>query len=91
MPDSELIGLLTAQAGSQPLPPLQVATYSRVSWLRRSTLVTYLAPVPRIDLIREVLEPTGIKLERRTAVLTVAIMQHVPSRRGIAALPNWGH
>ncbi|MDP9023837.1 MAG: LysR family transcriptional regulator [Candidatus Eremiobacteraeota bacterium] len=58
--------------------------------LRGETLITYPVPEPRIDLIRDVLEPAGIKLERRTAELTVAIMQLVASRRGIAALPNWG-
>ena len=54
------------------------------------TLITYPVPEARIDLIREVLEPAGVKLERRTAELTIAIMQLVASRRGIAALPNWG-
>jgi len=54
------------------------------------TLITYPVPESRIDLIRQVLEPAGITLERRTAELTVAIMQLVASRRGIAALPNWG-
>jgi LysR family transcriptional regulator, regulator for metE and metH len=58
--------------------------------LRGETLITYPVPEARIDLIREVLEPAGIKLERRTAELTIAIMQLVASRRGIAALPNWG-
>jgi LysR family transcriptional regulator for metE and metH len=58
--------------------------------LRDETLITYPVPEARIDLIRDVLEPAGIKLERRTAELTVAIMQLVASRRGIAALPNWG-
>jgi len=54
------------------------------------TLITYPVPESRIDLIREVLAPAGVKLERRTAELTIAIMQLVASRRGIAALPNWG-
>jgi len=54
------------------------------------TLITYPVPEARIDLIREVLQPAGIRLERRTAELTVAILQLVASRRGIAALPNWG-
>lgn len=58
--------------------------------LRDETLITYPVPEARIDLIRQVLEPAGIKLERRTAELTIAIMQLVASRRGIAALPNWG-
>jgi LysR family transcriptional regulator for metE and metH len=47
-------------------------------------------PPQRIDFIREVLEPAGVKLQRRTAELTIAILQLVASRRGIAALPSWG-
>jgi LysR family transcriptional regulator for metE and metH len=58
--------------------------------LAGETLITYPVPEQRIDLIREVLQPAGIKLERRTAELTIAILQLVASRRGIAALPNWG-
>jgi LysR family transcriptional regulator, regulator for metE and metH len=54
------------------------------------TLITYPVPDNRIDLIREVLKPAGIQLERRTAELTIAVLQLVASRRGIAALPNWG-
>lgn len=58
--------------------------------LSGETLITYPVPETRIDLIREVLEPAGIRLKRRTAELTVAILQLVASRRGVAALPNWG-
>jgi LysR family transcriptional regulator for metE and metH len=58
--------------------------------LRGETLITYPVPEARIDLIREVLAPAGVTLDRRTAELTIAIMQLVASRRGIAALPNWG-
>ena len=58
--------------------------------LAGETLITYPVPAQRIDLIREVLEPAGVRLERRTAELTVAILQLVASRRGIAALPSWG-
>jgi LysR family transcriptional regulator, regulator for metE and metH len=54
------------------------------------TLITYPVPDKRIDLIREVLEPAGITMQRRTAELTVAILQLVASRRGVAALPSWG-
>jgi LysR family transcriptional regulator for metE and metH len=53
------------------------------------TLITYPVPEERIDLIREVLRPAGVQYSRRTAELTVAILQLVASRRGIAALPNW--
>lgn len=58
--------------------------------LKGETLITYPVPEERIDLIREVLKPARIQLKRRTAELTVAILQLVASRRGIAALPNWG-
>lgn len=55
-----------------------------------STLITYPVPEERIDLISKVLMPAGIPWQRRTAELTVAILQLVASRRGIAALPSWG-
>ena len=58
--------------------------------LKGETLITYPVPEERIDVIREVLRPAGIRLARRTAELTIAILQLVASRRGIAALPNWG-
>ena len=54
------------------------------------TLISYPVPDERIDLMREVLIPSGIRPSRRTAELTVAILQLVASRRGIAALPSWG-
>jgi LysR family transcriptional regulator for metE and metH len=58
--------------------------------LEGETLITYPVPESRIDVIREVLRPAGVRLPRRTAELTVAILQLVASRRGVAALPNWG-
>src|SRR5438034_2810220 len=58
--------------------------------LADETLITYPVRENRLDLIREVLTPWGIHLQRRTAELTVAVLQLVASRRGIAALPNWG-
>ncbi|HEY9396940.1 MAG TPA: LysR substrate-binding domain-containing protein, partial [Burkholderiales bacterium] len=54
------------------------------------TLITYPVPEDRIDVIRQVLKPVGVKFKRRTTELTIAILQLVASRRGIAALPNWG-
>jgi LysR family transcriptional regulator, regulator for metE and metH len=56
----------------------------------RDMLITYPVPEERIDLIRQVLIPANITWQRRTAELTVAILQLVASRRGIAALPGWG-
>lgn len=54
------------------------------------TLITYPVPEDRIDLIRNVLKPAGIHPQKRTAELTIAILQLVASHRGIAALPSWG-
>lgn len=54
------------------------------------TLITYPVPEDRIDVISQVLKPAGVRFKRRTAELTVAILQLVASRRGVAALPNWG-
>lgn len=55
----------------------------------RYTLITYPVPEHMIDVIRQRLEPAGIHPERRTVELTVAILQLVASRRGLAALPGW--
>lgn len=54
------------------------------------TLITYPVPEDRIDVIKQVLKPAEIQFNRRTAELTIAIMQLVASRRGLAALPSWG-
>jgi LysR family transcriptional regulator for metE and metH len=53
------------------------------------TLVTYPIPDDRLDVVREVLAPAGINPARRTTDLTVAILQLVASRRGVAVLPGW--
>ncbi|MYM80415.1 LysR family transcriptional regulator [Duganella sp. FT50W] len=53
------------------------------------TLITHPVPAPRVDLVRAVLAPAQIPFQRRTAELTVAVLQLVASRRGIAALPHW--
>jgi LysR family transcriptional regulator for metE and metH len=52
-------------------------------------LVTYPVPDNMLDVVRNFLRPRGIAPKRRTAELTVAILQLVASRRGIAALPEW--
>ena len=64
------------------------------SWLdpedfAKHTLITYPVPEHMIDVIRQRLDPAGIHPERRTVELTVAILQLVASRRGLAALPGW--
>jgi LysR family transcriptional regulator, regulator for metE and metH len=53
------------------------------------TLVTYPIPDDRLDVVREVLGPAGVDPPRRTTDLTVAILQLVASRRGVAVLPGW--
>ncbi|WP_050025343.1 LysR family transcriptional regulator [Verrucomicrobium sp. BvORR034] len=56
----------------------------------KETLVTYPIPDDRIDVMREVLIPARIDpAKRRATELTVAILQLVASRRGIAAMPRW--
>jgi LysR family transcriptional regulator for metE and metH len=55
----------------------------------RETLVTYPIPDERLDLVREVLRPAGVRPRRRTTELTVAILQLVASHRAVAALPGW--
>ena len=57
---------------------------------RNETLITYPVPEERIDVIRQVIKPANIQFSRRTAELTIAILQLVASRRGLAALPSWG-
>jgi LysR family transcriptional regulator for metE and metH len=39
--------------------------------------------------VRQVLKPAGVDTARRTTELTVAMLQLVASRRGIATLPVW--
>lgn len=53
------------------------------------TLITYPVPDDMLDVVRQVLKPAGVKVERRTTELTVAMLQLVASRRGIATLPVW--
>ena len=53
------------------------------------TLITYPVPDEMLDVMKHCLSPAGISPRRRTAELTVAILQLVASGRGIAALPSW--
>lgn len=53
------------------------------------TLITYPVPDHMLDVMKHCLTPAGINPRRRTAELTVAILQLVASGRGIAALPSW--
>ncbi|NBD19458.1 LysR family transcriptional regulator [Aquabacterium fontiphilum] len=70
--------------------PLRHKRFVTAKDLADETLITYPVPDARIDLIREVLTPAKVNPARRTAELTVAIVQLVASRRGVAALPSWG-
>lgn len=69
--------------------PLTKKAYLNAADFARETLITYPIPDDRIDIVREVLGPAGINPVRRTAMLTVAILQLVASQRGIAAMPAW--
>lgn len=73
-----------------PEHPLRAKRILHAADFASETLITYPVPEDRIDLILNVLKPAGIHPERRTAELTVAILQLVASRRGVAALPSWG-
>ncbi len=53
------------------------------------TLITYPVPDELLDVMKHCLTPAKINPKRRTAELTVAILQLVASGRGIAALPSW--
>jgi LysR family transcriptional regulator for metE and metH len=69
--------------------PLVDKPYLTARDFARETLITYPVPDDMLDLVRQVLKPKGIDPPRRTTELTVAILQLVASRRGIAALPLW--
>jgi LysR family transcriptional regulator for metE and metH len=53
------------------------------------TLITYPVPDEMLDVMKHCLTPAAVNPRRRTAELTVAILQLVASGRGIAALPSW--
>ena len=69
--------------------PLVSKRYLTARDFSGETLLTYPVPDRMLDLVRHVLKPAGVNPPRRTAELTVAILQLVASRRGIAALPRW--
>lgn len=74
----------------QPEHALRNKTRLLAEDFSNETLITYPVPEERIDVIKQVLKPANIQFNRRTAELTIAIMQLVASRRGLAALPSWG-
>lgn len=80
----EILAVLSPEHRLRSKRILQAADFSG------ETLITYPVPEDRIDVIRHVLKPASVRFKRRTAELTVAILQLVASRRGVAALPSWG-
>ncbi|EGY52988.1 HTH-type transcriptional regulator MetR [Neisseria shayeganii 871] len=69
--------------------PLADKTVWQAEDFADETLITYPVPDDMLDLLRKVLLPAGINPPRRHSELTIAIVQLVASRRGIAALPYW--
>ncbi len=69
--------------------PLAERDYLVAEDFATDTLITYPVPDDMLDVVRQVLQPAGIQTERRTTELTVAMLQLVASRRGIATLPVW--
>lgn len=69
--------------------PLAEREYLRAEDFGTDTLITYPVPDDMLDVVRQVMKPAGIQTERRTTELTVAMLQLVASRRGIATLPAW--
>ncbi|UXY15101.1 LysR family transcriptional regulator [Chitiniphilus purpureus] len=79
----DMVGLVAKDHPLAAKPSLTAADFAG------ETLITYPVPDDMLDLIRKVLKPAGINPRRRTSELTVAILQLVASRRGVAALPRW--
>lgn len=69
--------------------PLAAREYLDAEDFGSDTLITYPVPDEMLDVVRQVLKPAGVQPERRTTELTVAMLQLVASRRGIATLPVW--
>lgn len=69
--------------------PLAAKAYLTAKDFAHDPLVTYPAPDRLLDVVRRVLKPAGVVPERRLAELTIAIVQLVASRKGLAALPAW--
>lgn len=69
--------------------PLVARSHLTAQDFADQTLITYPVPDEMLDLVRQVLEPAGVRPPRRTTELTVAMLQLVASGRGVAALPVW--
>ena len=70
--------------------PLTKKNYLLAEDFASETLITYPVPDEMLDIVRQILKPAGIHAaSRRTTELTVAMLQLVASKRGIATLPLW--
>ena len=69
--------------------PLAEKTVWQAQDFAEETLISYPVPDDMLDLLRKFLLPAGVNPPRRHSELTIAIVQLVASRRGIAALPYW--
>jgi LysR family transcriptional regulator for metE and metH len=72
-----------------PRHPLAAKHWLEAADFAAETLITYPVPDEMLDVMKHCLMPAGVNPRRRTAELTVAILQLVASGRGIAALPSW--
>jgi LysR family transcriptional regulator for metE and metH len=72
-----------------PRHPLAAKCWLDAQDFANETLITYPVPDEMLDVMKHCLIPAGVNPRRRTAELTVAILQLVASGRGIAALPSW--
>jgi LysR family transcriptional regulator, regulator for metE and metH len=72
-----------------PRHPLAAKPWLAAADFAAETLITYPVPDDMLDVMKHCLTPARVNPKRRTAELTVAILQLVASGRGIAALPSW--
>jgi LysR family transcriptional regulator for metE and metH len=72
-----------------PRHPLAIKPWLEAADFAQETLITYPVPDEMLDVMKHCLTPALVNPKRRTAELTVAILQLVASGRGIAALPSW--
>jgi LysR family transcriptional regulator for metE and metH len=79
----ESVALMSPRHRLAAKPWLEAADFAS------ETLITYPVPDEMLDVMKHCLTPANINPKRRTAELTVAILQLVASGRGIAALPSW--
>ncbi len=79
----ESVGLMSPRHRLAAKPWLEAQDFAE------ETLITYPVPDEMLDVMKHCLLPAKVNPRRRTAELTVAILQLVASGRGIAALPAW--